>query len=147
MSPIDLRGVSKSYGDGAGRVEALVDIDLEVAPGTLVAVMGPSGSGKSTLLTIAGAMEEPSGGQVLIDGHDLATASANDRAALRRRTVGFVFQDFNLLAGLTALENVTLPLELDGTAPEAGPPGRLGSARASGSARQGRPVPRRPLRR
>ena len=125
MSAIDLRGVSKSYGDGAGRVEALVDIDLEVAPGTLVAVMGPSGSGKSTLLTIAGAMEEPSAGQVLIDGHDLATASANDRAALRRRTVGFVFQDFNLLAGLTALENVTLPLELDGTAPKRARPAGL----------------------
>ena len=79
--------------------------------------MGPSGSGKSTLLTIAGAMEEPSAGRVLIDGSDLGTMSASDRAALRRRTVGYVFQDFNLLTGLTALENVTLPLELDGTSP------------------------------
>ncbi len=101
MSAIDLRGVSKSYGDGAGRVDALVAVDLVVAPGSLVAVMGPSGSGKTTLLTIAGAMEEPSAGQVLIDGHDLANLSANERAALRRRTVGYVFQEFNLLAGLT----------------------------------------------
>jgi putative ABC transport system ATP-binding protein len=125
MTVIDLRGVSKSYGEGASRVDALVEVDLAVEPGTLVAIMGPSGSGKSTLLTIAGAMEEASAGQVLIDGRDLASLSVNDRAALRRRTVGFVFQDFNLLAGLTALENVTLPLELDGISPKRARPAGL----------------------
>jgi putative ABC transport system ATP-binding protein len=125
MTAIELRGVSKSYEDGAARVDALVDVDLAVEPGTLVAVMGPSGSGKSTLLTIAGAMEAPSAGQVLINGRDLVAMSANDRAALRRRSIGYVFQDFNLLAGLTALENVTLPLELDGTAPRRARPSGL----------------------
>jgi putative ABC transport system ATP-binding protein len=80
-----------------------------------VAVMGPSGSGKSTLLTIAGSLEEPTSGQVLVEGTDLADVSRSDRAKLRRRSIGYVFQDFNLLPGLTALENVTLPLELDGT--------------------------------
>jgi len=82
--------------------------------GELVAVMGPSGSGKSTLLTIAGSLEEPTGGQVLVAGNDLSGLSANDQAKMRRRLIGYVFQDFNLLAGLTAVENVTLPLELDG---------------------------------
>src|SRR5262249_604318 len=71
-------------------------------------------SGKSTLLTIAGALEEPTRGEVLVRGHTLSAMSRNDRARLRRRAIGFVFQDFNLLAGLTALENVSLPLELDG---------------------------------
>ena len=80
----------------------------------MVAVMGPSGSGKSTLLTIAGSLEEPSSGEVLVGGAELSGMSRNDKARLRRRTVGYVFQDFNLLAGLTAAENVALPLELDG---------------------------------
>ena len=75
--------------------------------------MGPSGSGKSSLLTIAGSLEEPTSGEVLIDGKSLASMSQNDKARLRRRTIGYVFQDFNLLAGLTALENVSLPLERD----------------------------------
>ena len=114
MNTLELRAVSKTYGDGAAQVHALIDIDLVVAAGTLVAVMGPSGSGKSTLLTIAGALEEPTGGEVLVDGIALTSMSRNDRARLRRRTLGYVFQDFNLLAGLTVSENVTLPLELDG---------------------------------
>src|ERR687892_1701043 len=76
--------------------------------------MGPSGSGKSTLLTIAGSLEEASSGQVLVDGVDLATVSRADRATMRRRSIGYVFQDFNLLPGLTAVENAALPLELDG---------------------------------
>ncbi|MFZ2058670.1 MAG: ABC transporter ATP-binding protein, partial [Acidimicrobiales bacterium] len=91
----------------------LVEVSLSVDRGHLVAVMGPSGSGKSTLLTIAGSLEEPTSGEVLIDGKSLASMSYNDKARLRRRTIGYVFQDFNLLAGLTALENVSLPLELD----------------------------------
>ena len=114
MNALELRGVTKVYGDGASQVRALVEVDLAVAPGVLVAVMGPSGSGKSTLLTIAGALEDPSEGEVLVDGVPLAGLSRNDAARLRRRTLGYVFQDFNLLAGLTVAENVTLPLELDG---------------------------------
>ncbi|MEA2508730.1 MAG: putative transport system ATP-binding protein [Actinomycetota bacterium] len=114
MTYLELRWVSKSYGDGASEVQALSDVDLTVERGSLVAVMGPSGSGKSTLLTIAGSLEEPTSGEVVIDGTVLSSMSRNDKARLRRRTVGYVFQDFNLLAGLTAGENVSLPLELDG---------------------------------
>ena len=114
MSMMELRLVSKVYRQGAAEVHALRDVSLEVALGTMVAVMGPSGSGKSTLLTIAGSLEEPTSGQVLVAGQDLATMSRNDKARLRRRSIGYVFQDFNLLPGLTAAENVALPLELDG---------------------------------
>jgi putative ABC transport system ATP-binding protein len=114
MSFLDMRAVTKVYGDGANQVRAIDHASLSVDRGTLVAVMGPSGSGKSTLLTIAGSLEEPTEGEVVIDGMPLARMSRNDRARLRRRTVGYVFQDFNLLAGLTAVENVSLPLELDG---------------------------------
>jgi putative ABC transport system ATP-binding protein len=113
-SALELRQVSKVYGSGQTEVCALRDVDLSVERGELVAVMGPSGSGKSTLLTIAGSLEEATGGQVLVDGIDLATVSRSEQAKLRRRSIGYVFQDFNLLPGLTALENVTLPLELDG---------------------------------
>lgn len=114
MSALELRNVSKVYGQGPSEVHALRGVDLTVEPGALVAVMGPSGSGKSTLLTIAGSLEDPTGGEVLVGGRSLSGMSANDRARLRRRAIGYVFQDFNLLAGLTAVENVALPLELDG---------------------------------
>jgi putative ABC transport system ATP-binding protein len=102
------------YGQGPTEVKALSGVDLTVDAGQMVAVMGPSGSGKSTLLTIAGSLEEPTSGEVLIEGALLSSMSRNQKAKLRRRTVGSVFQDFNLLAGLTAAENVALPLELDG---------------------------------
>jgi putative ABC transport system ATP-binding protein len=115
MSILELREVSKLYGEGPTEVRAIEHINMSVDPGALVAVMGPSGSGKSTLLTIAGSLEEPTSGDVLIDGMALSKMSHNDKARLRRRTIGYVFQDFNLLAGLTAAENVSLPLELDGT--------------------------------
>ncbi|HZN76836.1 MAG TPA: ABC transporter ATP-binding protein [Micromonosporaceae bacterium] len=111
---LELRRVSKVYGAGAAEVHALREVDLSVRTGELVAVMGPSGSGKSTLLTIAGTLEEPSTGQVLIGDRDVAKMSRNERARLRRRSIGYVFQDFNLIPGLTAAENVSLPLELDG---------------------------------
>jgi putative ABC transport system ATP-binding protein len=114
MSYLELRQVSKSYGADATEVQALSDVNLTIERGSLVAVMGPSGSGKSTLLTIAGSLEEPTNGEVVIDGSALSSMSRDDKARLRRRTVGYVFQDFNLLAGLTAAENVSLPLELDG---------------------------------
>jgi putative ABC transport system ATP-binding protein len=115
MSALELRRVSKVYGRGASEVHALREVDLAVGPGELVAVMGPSGSGKSTLLTIAGSLEEPTVGEVAVGGVSLARLSRNELAAMRRRAIGYVFQDFNLLAGLTAAENVSLPLELDGT--------------------------------
>jgi putative ABC transport system ATP-binding protein len=116
MTVLELDGVSKVYGEGPAEVRALVDVDLSVEPGALVAVMGPSGSGKSTLLTIAGSLEQPSAGEVRVGGARLSAMSRDERARLRRRSIGYVFQDFNLLAGLTAIENVTLPLELDGVA-------------------------------
>ncbi len=119
MSVLELRDVSKTYGSGPAEVHALRQVDVSVNAGELVAVMGPSGSGKSTLLTIAGSLEEPSSGEVLVAGFALSGMSRNERARLRRRTIGYVFQDFNLLAGLTAAENVSLPLELDGTSAKA----------------------------
>ena len=112
---LELRRVGKVYGDGATAVHALRDIDLTVACGELVAIMGPSGSGKSSLLTIAGSLEDATSGDVVVGGAALGTMSRRDKAQLRRRAIGFVFQDFNLLAGLTAAENVAMPLELDGT--------------------------------
>ena len=114
MTALDLLGVSKVYDDGADVVHALDGVDLSVEAGGLVAVMGPSGSGKSTLLTIAGTLEEPTSGEVVVDGTNVSRLTRNERARLRRRSIGYVFQDFNMLAGLTAFENVTLPLELDG---------------------------------
>jgi putative ABC transport system ATP-binding protein len=114
MSLLELHQISKSYGEGEAAVRALDEIDLSIDQGHLVAVMGPSGSGKSTLLTIAGSLEAPTSGEVLIAGAALSGLSRNDKARLRRRTIGYVFQDFNLLPGLTAAENVALPLELDG---------------------------------
>jgi putative ABC transport system ATP-binding protein len=111
---LELRGVSKAYGHGAAEVHALRQADLSVQTGSMVAVMGPSGSGKSTLLMIAGSLEDPASGEVLIEGVRLSGMSRRAKARLRRRTIGYVFQDFNLLPGLTAAENVALPLELDG---------------------------------
>jgi putative ABC transport system ATP-binding protein len=116
MTALELRDVSKVYGDGAGEVHALRGVSLTVEPGALVAIMGPSGSGKSTMLTIAGSLEDATSGEVFVGGRALSAMSRNERAMLRRRSIGFVFQNFNLLPGLTAAENVALPLELDGIA-------------------------------
>ena len=116
---LELHAVVKRYGTGAAEVRALSGVSLAVAPGELVAVMGPSGCGKSTLLHLAGGLEDPSAGAVFVDGQDVATMSAAERAALRRRDVGYVFQRLNLVPSLTAVENVMLPLELDGVAARA----------------------------
>jgi len=114
MNMLELRRVSRSYGQGSAEVHALREVSLTADEGSMVAVMGPSGSGKSTLLTIAGTLEEPTSGEVLIAGQPAGKLSRNAKARLRRRVIGYVFQDFNLLPGLTAAENVSLPLELDG---------------------------------
>ncbi|MCR2792167.1 ABC transporter ATP-binding protein [Microbacterium sp. zg.Y625] len=113
-SVLRLVGVTQQYGVGETAVSALAGVDLDVARGELVAVMGASGSGKSTLLSIAGGLQQPTTGEVIVEGTYLSTASPRDLARLRRQSLGFVFQDFNLIPTLTAMENVTLPLELDG---------------------------------
>ena len=132
--------MSKTYGRGPTEVHALHDVDLSVDAGAMVAVMGPSGSGKSTLLTIAGSLEEPTSGEVLVGGAALSGMSRNDKARLRRRSIGYVFQDFNLLPGLTAAENVSLPLELDGIAGQEGPRGRAARRSKSSAWPSGRPA-------
>jgi putative ABC transport system ATP-binding protein len=114
--------VVKAYGEGETEVRALDGVDLVIPKGELVAVMGPSGCGKSTLLHLAGGLENPTAGAVTVNGRDLAALDAAGRAALRRDEVGFVFQRLNLIASLTAVENVALPLELGGmSAKEARP--------------------------
>jgi putative ABC transport system ATP-binding protein len=141
MNPVvELRDVSRRYDDGAAaEVTALSRVSLSIAAGELVAVMGPSGSGKSTLLQLAGGLDRPTDGRVLIDGRDLADLDARALAALRRRRVGYVFQRLNLLASLTAVENVMLPLELDGIgsrAARAAAEAALGEAGFAGSTRR-----------
>ena len=109
-----LHGVSRVHGHGAAEVHALRAVDLTVLPGEFVAVMGPSGSGKSTLLTLAGGLDSASSGEVLVEGTALGALSRKQLAAVRRRPIGYVFQDFNLIPALTAAENISLPRELDG---------------------------------
>ncbi|MEU9367173.1 ABC transporter ATP-binding protein [Streptomyces avermitilis] len=106
--------MTRTHGSGATETQALRGVDLAVYPGEFVAVMGPSGSGKSTLLTIAGGLDQPTSGRAVVEGTDLTTASRKQVAALRRRSIGYVFQDYNLIPALTAAENVALPRELDG---------------------------------
>ena len=119
MIVLELREVHRVHGSGATTVHALRGVTLSVRAGELVAVMGPSGSGKSTLLNLAGGLDRPSRGEVAVDGTVLGTCDRRALAALRRRLVGYVFQDLNLLASLTAAENVALPLELVGLAAHA----------------------------
>ena len=107
---IALRNVTKVYGQGATQFQALKGVDLDIAAGDFVAVMGPSGSGKSTTMNILGCLDVPSAGTFLFRGHHVETLDRDERALLRRRYLGFVFQGFNLLSRTTALENVELPL-------------------------------------
>ncbi|TML43563.1 MAG: ABC transporter ATP-binding protein [Actinobacteria bacterium] len=113
LTALSLEGVSKRFHRGLEEVVALDEVDLQVAAGEFLALVGPSGSGKSTLLHIAGGLDRPDSGRVLVGDDDLATLSAADRARLRRRRVGFVFQFFHLIPTLSVAENVALPLTLD----------------------------------
>jgi putative ABC transport system ATP-binding protein len=111
---VELDGAARRFGSGHTQVTALQPTSLTVEAGELLAIMGPSGSGKTTLLSLVGGLDRPSEGRVLVAGQDVGSLKPRDLAILRRRTVGYVFQDLNLLAGLTARENVSIPLELDG---------------------------------
>jgi putative ABC transport system ATP-binding protein len=111
---LELDTVTRVHGEGPTEVTALRAVSFAAYAGELVAVMGPSGSGKSTLLTLSGGLDTPTSGAVRVEGVDLATLGQKGRAAIRRTSVGYVFQDFNLIPALTAVENVALPRELDG---------------------------------
>ncbi|GAA4476476.1 ABC transporter ATP-binding protein [Rhodococcus olei] len=111
---LQIEGVDKQYRRGDEQVNVLVDFDLTLAAGEFVTVTGPSGAGKSTLLHVAGGLDPPDTGSVVVSGRDLWAMRSSSRAAFRRRNLGFVFQFFNLVPMLTAVENVSLPLVLDG---------------------------------
>ncbi|MGD9721281.1 MAG: ABC transporter ATP-binding protein [Pirellulales bacterium] len=116
MAVLEAIQVTKEYGDGAGKVRALRAVDARVEPGEFLAIMGPSGCGKSTLLHVLGGIDSPNSGRVLLDGADFGSLSDHERSLVRRRRLGFVFQKMNLLPTLSALENVALPLRIDGVA-------------------------------
>lgn len=113
-SVLRLRGVSKSYGNPPHQVEVLHEIDLDIRAGQLALVMGPSGSGKTTLLTIAGLLAQPTRGAISLAGRDVTLCREGELPAIRRRNLSFIFQSFNLLGALTAMENVQVGLELQG---------------------------------
>ncbi|MBA3524124.1 MAG: ABC transporter ATP-binding protein, partial [Geodermatophilaceae bacterium] len=115
VAVLEVRDLSRVHSTGATAVRALRGLSLSIAAGELVAVMGPSGSGKSTLLALAGGLDTATSGEVFVEGTGLSTLSRAQLAAKRRRSTGYVFQDFNLLPSLTAVENIALPRELDGT--------------------------------
>ncbi len=110
MGMLQMTGVRKTYSTGVVEVEALRGIDLDVDAGDYLAIMGPSGSGKSTLMHIIGCLDVPTAGTYLLDGTDVSSMSEKQLAEVRNRKIGFVFQQFNLLASLTALRNVELPM-------------------------------------
>lgn len=114
MPILEAIDIHKTYGTGSASVAALDGITAGISAGEFVAVMGPSGSGKSTLLSILGGVDVPTTGKLLLEGQDLSDLSDDERTKIRRRRLGFIFQSFNLLPNLTALENVSLPMELDG---------------------------------
>lgn len=112
--PLELQNISCAFGEGPRHVSALNNVSLAVNPGELVVIMGPSGSGKSTLLNVAGLLQRATSGHVLIDGASASDLNAKRAAETRRRHIGVIFQNYNLVPTLTVGENVGLPLELDG---------------------------------
>jgi putative ABC transport system ATP-binding protein len=141
MVVLNIDRAGRVYGSGHVSVTALDDVSLRVRAGEFVAVMGPSGSGKSTLLRLAGGLERPTSGRVLLAGRDLALLSEAGLTEARRRQVGFVFQEANLIASLTAAENVALALELDGVRPKAAMAGARGLLDSLGLGAVGRRLP------
>ncbi len=115
---IELRRVIKNYNLGETQVQALKGVDITVEKGDFVAILGPSGSGKTTLLNLIGIIDEPTAGDVIIDGHNIAEKTDKQKAALRNKAIGYIFQSFNLVPVLSALENVMFPLQIRG---ESGP--------------------------
>jgi putative ABC transport system ATP-binding protein len=115
---VHARGLTKAFGEGAQQVWALGGIDLDLGEGEFVALVGPSGSGKTTLLNLVGALDAPTGGELLVLGRSVAALSKHERSVLRLRSIGFVFQAYNLVPVLTAVENVEFVLELQGAGAE-----------------------------
>jgi putative ABC transport system ATP-binding protein len=113
---IELAGIERVFHLGDSTVRALADVDLRIAPGEYIAVMGPSGSGKSTLLNVLGLLDRPDAGHYLLEGRDVTTLSPDEQARVRSHRIGFVFQSFHLVPRLTAAENIALPMVLAGIA-------------------------------
>jgi len=113
-SVLSLRGITREFGQGEARLKVLKGLDIEVAEGEFLAIMGPSGSGKSTLLNIVGCLDRPTDGHYLLDGQDVSQLSDNQLSEIRNERIGFVFQSFNLISQLTVLENVEVPLFYSG---------------------------------
>src|SRR5512145_248497 len=114
MNILEFRNVTKDYHLGETIVPALRGIDLAVGEGEFIAVLGASGSGKTTLLNLGGAIDDPTAGEVLIKGRDISQLADDEKAELRSRSIGYIFQNFNLVSVLTALENVMLSLQIRG---------------------------------
>ncbi len=118
LNSITIRHVKKYYGSGSSQVKALDGVDLSVAQGEFVAIVGASGSGKTTLLNMMGGLDAPTEGEVIVDGVNLCGLREEQRAVFRRKKVGFIFQNYNLVPTLTVEENILFPLDLDGSAPD-----------------------------
>ena len=118
MSVLSIIDLKKTYGSGENKVDALAGISLDVSNGEFAAIIGTSGSGKSTLLNMIGGLDRPTLGKVIVDGKDIFSISDEELTIFRRRKIGFVFQNFNLIPSLSVYENIVLPFELDGNKPD-----------------------------